>query len=318
VADEFARIARIARTLSTVPRGREIETGIGDDAAVLRADGALVWTIDQQVEGVHFRRDLLRDDDLGYRATVAAVSDVLAMGATPVAALAAWTLPEGVDEATIDAIAQGQRAACLALACPIVGGNLARGPALSIATTALGRVPQGARAIGRDGARDGDRLVVAGAVGEAALGLAALLAGLGDDREAARFVAAWRRPPTRLEEAAALAPIARAMVDVSDGLAQDAGHLAAASGLGVVLDETAIDALVDDAFRALAARLGLEARHLVLAGGEDYALVAAVAPDARLGEGMRAIGTLTVGEGVRVRARDGALRDAPAGFRHST
>lgn len=318
MADEFARIARIARTLSTVPRGREIETGIGDDAAVLRADGALVWTIDQQVEGVHFRRDLLRDDDLGYRATVAAVSDVLAMGAAPLAALAAWTLPEGVDEATIDAIAEGQRAACRALACPIVGGNLARGPALSIATTALGRVPQGARAIGRAGARAGDRLVLAGAVGEAALGLAALLGGMGEGAAAARFVAAWRRPPVRVREAAALAPIARAMVDVSDGLAQDAGHLGAASGLGIVLDESAIDALVDDDFRAIAKRLGVDPRRLVLAGGEDYALVAAVAPDSPLGDGMREIGALTLGEGVRVRARDGALRDAPAGFRHSS
>jgi thiamine-monophosphate kinase len=318
VADEFARIARIAAALSTVARGREIETAIGDDAAVLRADGVLVWTIDQQVEGVHFRRDLLRDDDLGYRATVAAVSDVLAMGATPLAALAAWTLPEGVDETTIDAIAEGQRAACAALSCPLIGGNLARGPVLSIATTALGRVPPGARAIGRGGAQVGDRLVVAGAVGEAALGLAALLGGLGEDASAARFVAAWRRPPVRLREASVLAPLARAMVDVSDGLAQDAGHLAAASGLGIVLDEAAIDALVDTEFRTLAERLGVDPRQLVLAGGEDYALVAALAPGARLGEGLREIGVLSAGCGVRVRARDGALRDAPAGFRHST
>lgn len=317
MADEFARIARIAGVLGASPRDAAIELGIGDDAAVLRADGALVWTIDAQVEGVHFRRDLLADEDLGFRATIAAVSDVLAMGAAPLAALAAWTLPDGIDERVVDAIAEGQRAACAALGCPIVGGNLARGPAVSLTTTALGRV--GARgALGRSSARPGDLLVVLGPLGEAALGLRALLAGEGAQADFAPFVAAWRRPPVHREAGARLATIARALVDVSDGLAQDVGHLATASGVRVVLDEAALQARFSAGFQSASAGLGLDATTLALAGGEDYALVAAVPADAIIDSDFNVIGRVEAGAGVVVRGRDGALRPAPAGYRHSS
>jgi thiamine-monophosphate kinase len=321
MADEFDRIARLAAVLGAPRDVRPdvaVELGIGDDAAVLRAGRQVVWTIDQQVEGVHFRRDWLRDDDLGFRATVAAVSDVLAMGAEPHAALAAWTIPDGLDEAAIDAIARGQRAACERLRCPIVGGNLARGPVLSIATTAVGFVRPGREAIGRSGAHPGDRLMAVGALGEAALGLAALQAGRGDELAAARFVLAWRRPPVHLDASVSLARHASAMVDVSDGLAQDVGHLAKASELRAVLDEPALEALVDAPMRSLAASLGVDPLVCVLAGGEDYALVAAVSPDAPAIPDARAIGWLEPGEGVVVRAAGGSTRPAPKGFRHST
>src|SRR5207248_1620056 len=132
------------------------------------------------------------------------------------AMLAAWTLPRDVDRTTIDAIAKGQRAACDALGASIVGGNLSTGDSVSLTTTALGAVT---RPISRKGAKNGEILVVAGAVGEAALGLSSLMRGR-EEGEAARLVRAWRRPAVLSDASRSLARIASAMIDVSDGLAQ--------------------------------------------------------------------------------------------------
>jgi thiamine-monophosphate kinase len=307
--DEFERIAAIERALGgrTSP---EILRAIGDDAAILApASGKLVWTIDACVEGVHFRRELLADDDVGYRATVAAASDVLAMGATPIAALAAWTLPEAIDEPTIVAIARGQREAGDRLGLPIVGGNLSNGAVLSITTTVVGRA---AVPIERRGARAGDRVILVGPVGHAAVGLVALLAGKPEFAPTA--VAAWRRPPVHLAALGALAE-AHAMIDVSDGLAQDLEHVAAASGVAVVIDLDALRARRSAEIVAEADRLGVDLDRCELAGGEDYALVATIARDAALPEGADVIGWCEVGAGVSVLAA-GRRSPPPRGHVH--
>jgi thiamine-monophosphate kinase len=302
VSSEQTRIALLRAALGRRADARVL-VGIGDDAAVL-APGAdpLVWTVDAQVEGVHFRRELLSLGDLGYRATMAAASDLAAMGASPLGLLAALVLPPWVSDADLEELAAGQREAAEALGTAVIGGNLARGTELSITTTALGAA---ARPLTRAGARAGDAVWMAGPVGLAAAGLALLIRGdVVDARSPA--VLAWRRPRARIGEGLAAAVLARAAVDVSDGLAQDVGHLARASGVRVVLDEAA---LVGPELVAAAAALGREPLGLALEGGEDYALVVALSAGDAL-EGFTRVGEVTAPEGparVALRRRDGAV-----------
>lgn len=252
--------------------------GIGDDAAVLApAAEPLVWTVDCAVEGVHFRRDLMSLEDVGYRATMAAASDLAAMGAAPLGLLAALVLPESVSDDELAAIARGQREAADVLGAAIVGGNLSRGGELSITTTALGAAPAPLR---RGGARPGDALAAAGPLGLAAAGLRLLdrsppapsATPEVDEGAVERAILAFRRPLARIEAGLRARAAAGAAVDVSDGLAADAAHLARASGVRVLLDP---EALVTPDLAAVAALLGEDPLELALHGGEDYALVVA-------------------------------------------
>jgi thiamine-monophosphate kinase len=260
--------------------------GIGDDAAVLAAGGdPLVWTIDAAVEGVHFRRDLLSFEDLGYRATMAAASDLAAMGAHPIALLAALVLPSDVSDEDLRALAEGQRAAAEMIGAPMVGGNLARGGEISITTTALGETP---RPLRREGARAGDAIWMAGPVGLAAAGLKVLERRMAiDSSEIQRAVAAWQRPEARIVDGLAARRIATAAIDVSDGLARDLGHVARASGVRAVLDASA---LVSADLTAVATTLGVDPLELALHGGEDYALVVTAPADELLPPGFIVIG----------------------------
>ena len=266
--NEREKIERIASLLGA----SDARIGIGDDAAVVEhAGGPLVLTVDEQVEGTHFDRALLSFEDIGYRATMAAASDLAAMGARPLAALAAWVLPKDFDDADVERIARGQREACDELGATIVGGNLARGPVVSIATTWVGTC---ASPITRAGAKPGDGIYVCGALGLAAAGFRAVSEKRAAPEEAIR---AWRRPRALVAEGLRMARVAHACIDVSDGLASDAGHLARASRVCIRL-EGPFD---DDA----------------LHGGEDYALLCA-SPEPI--EGFTRIGSVEAGEGVFV------------------
>lgn len=307
MADEFERIARIAEILGSARAG--VEVGIGDDAAVLApTNERLVVTVDAAVDRVHFRSDWMAWDDVGYRATVAAASDVLAMGATPLAAVAAWTIPGDVDDDTIAAIAAGQREAADALGMSIVGGNIAFAPVLTITTTVFGT---STRPITRSGARPGDAIVLAGAVGEASLGIVALERGRRAVAE--RAVAAYRRPPILLAASRELARHATAMIDVSDGLAQDLGHLARASGVRAVICPGTWhgDPELDEAAR----QLGVDPLQLALAGGDDYALVATMRNVPEHLE-LAVIGRIEEGYGVVLEREPGVYEPAPRGYRH--
>jgi thiamine-monophosphate kinase len=307
--DERARIAMLARVL--VSSARSVEVGIGDDAAVLDAayaDGQIVWTVDEQVEGSHFRREHVSWADVGWRALMAATSDVAAMGAKPWCALCAMVLSDDVDDDALEEIARGQQEAAIAIGAPVVGGNLARGPVLSLATTVLGTCE---RAVRRGGARAGDGLWLAGQVGLAAAGLRALGRGMKADSRLMPALAAWRRPRALVAEGSAMARVARAAIDISDGVAGDVGHLAEASGVLAVLDASALAA--DRALVDAASALGESALDLALHGGEDYALVAASPVPI---EGFRRIGELRSGRGVAVRGPDGERTIEPRGFDH--
>jgi thiamine-monophosphate kinase len=309
--DERARIAMLARVLGAGAAG--VRVGIGDDAAVLEAAVGqrkqLVWTIDEQVEGVHFRRDLASDRDIGWRSLMAAASDVAAMGAEPWCALCALALPDTVDDSALEALASGQREAADALGAPVVGGNLSRGPVLSVATTLLGRAE---RAVERRGALPGDGVWLAGSVGLASAGLLALKRGEKAPAVDAAVVA-WRRPRAFVAEGLTMARVAHAAIDVSDGLARDAGHIADASGVCLVLDEEPLLAQHD--LMSAASALRADPLDLALHGGEDYALLAASpGPIA----GFRRIGEVRQGRGLLLRTPSGERPIEPLGFDHFT
>lgn len=315
IGSELSRVELLRRVFGGA-QAADVLVGIGDDAAVLRApDEPLVWTIDAAVEGVHFRRDLVSFQDLGYRATMAAASDLAAMGAVPLGLLSALVLPGDVDDDALEALARGQREAADALGTAIVGGNLARGAELSITTTALGRAPE---PIGRGGARAGDVVWLAGPVGLAGAGFALLDRRLPVTSEAARAaVLAFRRPVARIAAGVAARASARAAIDISDGLARDLGHVARAGGVRVVLDP---EAIVTPELAAAAAELGVDPVFLALHGGEDYAL-AVVAPSRAMLPGFTRIGgcePLVPGGGdVALVAPDGSTRGvSERGFDH--
>ena len=313
MSGESARIARIAAILG-VPSDQL------DDAAVIDSPGApLVLTVDEQVEGTHFTRALCSLEDVGFRATMAAASDLAAMGARPLAALASWVLPvagsagggtararEDVTDEDVERVARGQREACDRLGARVLGGNLARGPALSIATTWVGTA---ARPIARSGALAGDALWACGDLGLASAGFRALSAGLVAHEAAAT---AWRRPVARIDAGLAMARAAHAAIDVSDGLALDAGRLASASGVRVVLDEAALRAQLHSATIAVGAGLGVDPLDLALAGGEDYALLCASADPI---DGFARIGWIEAGAGCVLRGATGE-RAVAGGFDH--
>jgi thiamine-monophosphate kinase len=300
---EFELIARLRAIHEAGPRAA-VEVGIGDDAAVLTLGGHAVWTVDVQVDHVHFERGWLSAEDIGFRAHAAATSDVYAMRARPVAALVSYVLPEG-DAAVAEGLARGARASASLHGAPIVGGNLSRGTELSITTTVLGT---SARPLLRRGASPGDGLYVSGPLGHAALGLRALAAGRADETCFAPFVARWRRP--RLATDANIVA-ASAGIDVSDGLARDLGHLLEGTSLGAELHEAT---LVDEAFRDAAAALGEDARALALGGGEDYVLLCACSVELA---GLVRIGTIVEEAGLVHVATDGTRRSVePRGHVH--
>jgi thiamine-monophosphate kinase len=310
---EFAAIARLEALFRQT--SAEVELGIGDDAAVLKSRARWVWTVDTAVEHVHFERGWLTLADLGWRSFQAAASDVSAMGGAPFAALSSVIFPSGFAAAELRQLTRGQRLAARALDCALVGGNLSRGAELSVTTTVVGRVR---RPLLRSGARVGDELWLCGELGWAAAGLRLLQAGVrrGKSTAARRALRAFRRPQAQLAAGLDLARAAHAAIDISDGLAGDAWHLAQASGVELSLDLARLSATLDPALQALAPRLGVAALELALYGGEDYALLAAGPKRARPPR-ARVIGA--VGEGRGVWLVDGGLRRrAGRGFAHSS
>ncbi len=244
--------------------------GIGDDAAVLQPGPDCQWVIstDSLVQDVHFPASHC-PADLGYRALAVAVSDLAAMGATPQAFTLALTLP-GVDEHWLQSFSDGLAHCAVDHRISLIGGDTTRGP-LNIGISVFGEVP-GGQALRRSGAQPGDLLCVGGPLGDGAAGLAVVLGqalpqGLGEqtrDYLAARF---WR-PRAQCELGMALRGIATAAMDISDGLLQDAGHLARASAVALYLQADALPGST-----ALQAWPPQQQREWKLRGGDDYVLL---------------------------------------------
>lgn len=240
------------------PGGPAVRVGVGDDAAALRVPNgrALLVTTDALVEGVHFERPWLSPRELGERVYAVNASDVAAMGGEPFAAVLALEVPRGVRTALLDEIVAGVVVAARRHRAELVGGNVSGGPVLAVTLTLLGLA--GPRIVTRDGARPGDHVVVTGRLG--AMGAAVRDRGAG-------VRTALPPVPDRVRAAAAIAPIATAMIDVSDGLVQDLGHVAAASRVGMRLAAGRIPVA-----RACRMRLKADATPFALTAGEDYEL----------------------------------------------
>ena len=304
--DEFGLIERFLAPLAGAGG-----LGLLDDAAVLPAPAGrdLVMTSDTMVAGVHFLEDEA-PQAIAAKLLRVNLSDLAAMGAAPLGVLSSLILPRDVDDDALEALARGQAQACQEAGTSVVGGNLARGEALSITTTVIGDAPTPLR---RDGARPGDAVVVAGPLGLAAAGLRALLTDRAGDPVFEPALAAWRRPRARLDDGRRLARLATAAIDVSDGLALDLTRMADASGCKVVLSA---EALVDARLPPIAAALGVDPLELAVSGGEDYALLATVPHDAELA-GLARVGRCAAGEGVVLeRASGEPTAVQPAGWDH--
>jgi thiamine-monophosphate kinase len=265
-------IAAINRVLSGA--GHEVVVGPGDDAAVVSpGSGELVLTTDSMIEGVHFRNELTTPRDLGYKSIAVNVSDVAAMAASPRFAICALALTDAIDSGWVVELAGGMRECCDEFGLTLVGGNLSRGSEVSIVVTVTGEVVPG-RAVRRDGARPGDRLVVTGSLGGSAAGLrvASQRSWSDDEHDALRR---YMRPTPRVGEAGILSTHGvTSMMDVSDGLAIDLSRLCRASGIGARVEIGRVP--VHPAATAAEA----------LGGGEDYELLASL-PDSDAVEDAR-------------------------------
>jgi len=261
---EFDLIRAIAERLG--PKGRHL----GDDCALISVDGAtLVLSTDMSIEGAHFQTGWLSDEEIGWRSAMGALSDLAAAGAECLGLLAAVSVPHQAQRDRVVAVMDGVGQAVAACGGAVLGGDLTAAPVWALAITVIGRA---SRPASRHGARPGDGLWVTGQLG----GARAALAAWQDGREpAAGLRQAFARPAARIAAGQWLVQAgARAMMDLSDGLAGDAHHLANASG--VALDVN-LDVLpVAEGVAEEGARLGRAAVELAAEGGEDYELLAAL------------------------------------------
>lgn len=261
---EFDRIRAIAAVLNIDP------ARLGDDCALLApVSGALAVSTDLSVEDVHFRRTWLSLEEIGWRAAASALSDLAGEGAAPVGLLAAVTVPRDTHEADVVELMRGVGAAAAAVDADVLGGDLSTGPAWSVAVTVLGRAQ---RPVTRAGATEGDGVWVTGALGGARAALQAWRRGV-EPAPAARQ--AFAHPEPRIAAGRWLAEHgARAMLDLSDGLGGDAGHLAAASGVALELSLDRVPVAPDAV--AEARLLGMSPALFAAEGGEDYELLVAL------------------------------------------
>ena len=329
--NEFDLIARLVETVADARRGRTSEWGTriavasGDDAAVTVPKGATATSVDSLVEGVHFRRHTAPLASVGRKALAAALSDLAAMGAAPGEAYVQLGVPEDVDEADCLELGEGLAQVAAEHDVAVLGGDVTRAPVLWLAITVVGHADSADQLVRRAGAAPNHVLAVTGELGGAAAGLLLL-----DRPELAQTVGgevaeALRRrqldPSPRLAAGRALAAAgASAMIDLSDGLGGDAGHVATASSVRLVieLDRLPLQAGVGE----VAAAAGVDADGLATARGEDYELLVALPPEradrasaevAATGSTLTLIGAVEQGQGVVLRAPDGSERE-PAGF----
>jgi len=285
---EFELLALLRERLPTA--GTQVRLGSGDDAAVTVPGGAVATSVDALVEGVHFRRETASLRQIGRKALSTALSDLAAMGASAGEAYVWLGAPEAMDEADLLEVGAGLAAVAEETGTTIAGGDLTRAPVLSLAVTVTGHAPNADDFVTRGGARRGDILVVTGELGGAAAGLL-LLEDPSLEREDG-LLACQLDPTPRLAAGQALAAAgATAMIDISDGIAGDAGHVAVASGALLVLEADALP--IAPGVVAVAAASGRDPLELAASGGEDYELLAALpaAAVAPAREALAALGT---------------------------
>ncbi|WP_407938035.1 thiamine-phosphate kinase [Nakamurella panacisegetis] len=307
---EFELIAAINQDQ---PQREDTSVGPGDDAAVVAApDGRVVVSVDMLVDGVHFRSDWANGEQIGRRAALAAMADIAAMGAAPTSLVVAVSAPGTTPTDLLLGIAKGLREAAVEAGAAVVGGDTTRSETLTISVTVLGDL-RGAPPVRRSGARPGDEVAVTGRLGWAAAGLTILSRGF---RSPAALVNAYRVPEPPLSAGiTAAASGATSMIDVSDGLLADLGHIAEASGVSINIRRAALD--VNPRLVEVASALGKDPMEWVLSGGDDHPLVATFPHGASLPPGWQPIGTVGVaGDDGPTVTVDGSRHEGPGGWDH--
>jgi thiamine-monophosphate kinase len=323
---EFELLAKLRERLPE--HGPQVKLGSGDDAAVTVPGGATATSVDALVDGVHFRRGESGLETVGRKALATALSDLAAMGAEPGEAYVVLGAPPDLGEEDFLTLLDGMLGLAATTGTTLAGGDVTRAPALTLAVTVVGHAASAEDFVSRGGARPGDLLVLTGEIGGATAGRLLL-----DDPDLARAVPAQLSallrarqldPTPRLPSGRALAAAGvRAMIDLSDGLAGDAGHLARASGVALEIETGALP--LAEGVALVAAAAGKDPLQMAVGGGEDYELFAALPVD-RLAEAsmaveeagettLTAIGQVTAGEGVAIRLPGGASLEA-AGYDH--
>lgn len=323
---EFELLTKLRERLP--PAGPRVELGSGDDAAVTVPGGATATSVDAIVEGVHFRAGEAGPRLIGRKALSTALSDLAAMGAEAGEAYVVLGAPAELGEDRFLALLDGLLEVAAETGTTLAGGDLTRAPALTLAVTVVGHAPRPEALVERGGAQPGDLLVLTGEIGGAAAGRLLLddpdLAAAVAPETAERLRARQLDPTPRLRSGRALAAAgARAMIDLSDGLAGDAAHVAERSGVALRIEAGSLP--LAKGVAEVAAAAGRDPIELAAAGGEDYELLAALPPEAlaeassRIGEAAEAtltpIGEAAAGAGAELRLPGGALLE-PRGFDH--
>lgn len=311
---EFGLIRQITGHGATTASGEpvvvpEVLQGPGDDCAVLQFSGPVVSTTDALVEGVHFRRDWSSATEVGRKAAAVNLADVEAMGARPIALLVAFAAPSDLPLKWATDCSDGLRTEAAEAGAVVVGGDVTRSAEVMISVTALGELA--GPPVLRSGAQPGQVIAIRGLLGWAAAGLVVLSRGFRSPRAVVEAQKVPRVPYGAGVQAAAAG--AGAMIDVSDGLLADLGHIARASQVVCNVDSEALP--VPESLQAVSSATGISPQRLLLTGGEDHSLVATFDPG-RVPAEWQVIGTVgerTSEPGVRV---DGAVWEGAQGYQH--
>ncbi|MEW6182205.1 MAG: thiamine-phosphate kinase [Bacillota bacterium] len=313
---EIGEFGLIERLSANIGYGTGVVKGIGDDAAVLDfGERWLLFTTDGLVEGVHFRLGQCPPEDIGYKALAVSVSDIAAMGGTPVYAVVTIGLPDDFFVEDTLLLYRGMKEAAQEFGVSLVGGDTISSPVLLINVALLGEALPG-RTRYRNGAQPGDIICLTGSLGGAAAGLYLLENNDVECPEPLRnfLIGKHRRPKPRVEAGLILASISQvhSLIDISDGLASDVKHIARESGVRCDIFKAAVP--VDPATEFLGRRTGTEPIEWALYGGEDYELLFTTAPGAmgdvfaalsEAGAACRPVGKVSAGAGVRLITPDG-------------
>jgi thiamine-monophosphate kinase len=306
-------------------RGERVVYATGDDAAVVRGGGVAITSVDAVVEGVHFELSTHSPGDVGHKALAASLSDLAAMGARPGEAYVVLAAPASFGEPEAIELVEAMEALAERSDATIAGGDVTAAPVLMLSVTVVGWAGGERDLVYRDGARPGHLLGVTGEVGASAAGLL-LLEGQGADvPEADRdaLIARHRRPEPRLRAGAAMgAAVVGAMIDMSDGIATDAGHLAERSG--VCIEVRLPDLPLAPGVEAVARAAGRDPLELAATGGDDYELLFTASPDRRTtvesaargaGAEVTWVGSVAAGTGTRLLGSGGELVEL-SGYEH--
>jgi thiamine-monophosphate kinase len=305
---EFGLVSALIRHF---PPGDGVRVGPGDDAAVLTVPGGeAVVSLDMLVQNRHFRLDWSSAADVGHKAAAANMSDINAMGGRATAMLVGFAAPPDLPTAWALEFADGLAAEAELVGASVVGGDVTRADVVTVAVAVIGSCEHDA--VRRFGAQPGDVVALAGRQGWADAGFAVLGRGF----RSPRVVVDSHRRPTPPYDAGPLAARlgATSMIDISDGLLQDVGHLAAASSAAIDLESERFE--LPEPLQAVGAALGVDPLRFVLTGGDDYSLVATFPPETELPARWRAVGTVTQASDAPRVTVDGQEYPDPQGHRH--